>query len=339
MSVECADSTTYSGALGTCAEPQGPGPCILGEADQLACPVLCGVCPPPVPDPLPDAPEGGLELVLCSEGNKLSLYMFADVQVAGFQFALVCASDGAGIGGLVPAETGSAVASGFQISTGETGTAVGVNLSGGTIIPGAENLLAEFVLEGEDEVCEACVAEPVFSDPSASAINVVFGCGSGQGPPGSPSSPPPEPSPPLPPPPTPTTDTPSPPPSPVGELCDVTGKEFDLPCDFDVVPDSVINVADVIYLANLILEGPSDPPLDHEIDPPLCDVTSSDDFQLSCNFDFDQTDADNEINLLVRRMRLASSSLRSLRPQCPLVCCFVKVCFLLSERPFSAAGH
>ena len=35
----CEDSTTYSGALGSCSAPVGPGPCLLGGVDAAACPV------------------------------------------------------------------------------------------------------------------------------------------------------------------------------------------------------------------------------------------------------------------------------------------------------------
>jgi hypothetical protein len=77
----------------------------------------------------------------------------------------------------------------------------------------------------------------------------------------------------------------------------VVGKSFDLPCNFDTLVDGSINVADVIYLANLILEGPADPPLEGEVTPPVCIVTSNTDIELSCNFDFDTSDNDSEINV------------------------------------------
>mmetsp|Transcript_11168 Transcript_11168/g.40958 ORF Transcript_11168/g.40958 Transcript_11168/m.40958 type:complete len:931 (-) Transcript_11168:127-2919(-) len=318
QAVLCEDSTTYSGSLGTCSEPVGPGPCLLGGADAAACPVLCDVCPPPIPTPTPIPQDGGLALALCQENNVITVYLYADADVAGFQFGLVCGEDQVGIPQLVaPTEGGSALDNEFQVSVGETGTVVGVNLSGG-VIPavGEDEVLVQITYGGTDELCQACIISPVFSDITAAAIPTDFECAIN---PVLPPSPPPQepspspppigqlPSPPLPPPPVsppppvPPAPVPPPPPSPPGpteiSFCDVTGKDYTIPCAFDVLPDTAVNVADVVYLANLILEGPSTPPLPNEIAPPLCVVTSNINFQLSCNLDFDITDGDNEINV------------------------------------------
>mmetsp|Transcript_7130 Transcript_7130/g.26227 ORF Transcript_7130/g.26227 Transcript_7130/m.26227 type:complete len:287 (-) Transcript_7130:140-1000(-) len=93
-------------------------------------------------------------------------------------------------------------------------------------------------------------------------------------------------------------ELPQEPPPPEITLCEVTGKEYSIPCAFNVLDGGpLVNVADVVYLANLIVEGPSSPPLPNEVATPLCEATSNSNIQLSCNFDFDKTDGDNEINI------------------------------------------
>mgnify|MGYP001801013032 CR=1 FL=1 len=53
--------------------------------------------------------------------------MYADEDVAGFQFGLVCGEDTmAGVAPLTISHTGSALEFEFQVSAGATGTIVGV---------------------------------------------------------------------------------------------------------------------------------------------------------------------------------------------------------------------
>ena len=88
--------------------------------------------------------------------------MFADEVVAGFQFDLVCADTGVGIGALAAvANVGSSAAAGFQVSSGTTGTVVGVSLSGATIPLDADPLLVQFDFTGDGNVCEACIVGAV----------------------------------------------------------------------------------------------------------------------------------------------------------------------------------
>eukprot|EP00958_Prasinococcus_capsulatus_P028095 scaffold6270_cov215-Prasinococcus_capsulatus_cf.AAC.1 len=75
---ECVDSTDYSGALGTCSAPIGPGPCILPEGPS-ECPVLCDTCPLPFPSPTPVSPPGGAALYVCDDGNRIAIYLYSDV--------------------------------------------------------------------------------------------------------------------------------------------------------------------------------------------------------------------------------------------------------------------
>eukprot|EP00958_Prasinococcus_capsulatus_P019402 scaffold2390_cov280-Prasinococcus_capsulatus_cf.AAC.5 len=178
---ECFDSTTYSGALGTCSEPVGPGPCILGDADAAACPVLCGTCPPPAPSPTPVAPPGGAALYVCDDGNKIAIYMYSDVAVAGFQMNLVCGATLTGYSDQsVDSTQGSAVANGFPVSVGSTGTVVGFS-STGVIAPEDAGLLTVLISASQAAECASgsCITNPALSEPlsiastSASAATIA----------------------------------------------------------------------------------------------------------------------------------------------------------------------
>eukprot|EP00958_Prasinococcus_capsulatus_P018428 scaffold2151_cov370-Prasinococcus_capsulatus_cf.AAC.1 len=154
---------------------------------------------------MPVAPPGGAALYVCDDGNTIAIYLYSDVTVAGFQMNLVCATTLAGYSDLsVDSTQGSAVANGFQVSVGSTGTVIGVNLSGGVIPPEDAGLLTLLVSASQAAECASgsCITEPIFSEVNAAAIPTsTQACGpTAPSPPSPPPSLSPPPSPPLSPP-------------------------------------------------------------------------------------------------------------------------------------------
>mgnify|MGYP001801811487 CR=1 FL=1 len=93
--------------------------------------MFCGTCPLPAPtaDLVPE--ENGIAIALCTDGPDIAVYLYNDVPVAGFQFSLTCF--GEPLDDIVPdANSGTAIALGFQVSSGTAGTVVGVSLDGMT---------------------------------------------------------------------------------------------------------------------------------------------------------------------------------------------------------------
>mmetsp|Transcript_4729 Transcript_4729/g.16968 ORF Transcript_4729/g.16968 Transcript_4729/m.16968 type:complete len:660 (+) Transcript_4729:48-2027(+) len=239
--LDCADSTTYSNAIGDCAANAA----CLAEAfpDLLeGCPITCNSCPFVVP-PEPNVPAGECAFTFASVPGKLGIFFKNQVVVSGFQFEFVC--NGAPLGGFTTGG-GSAAANAFEVSAGATGVVIGFSLSGGQI-PTGYDLLLEITSSDTVDVSmctEFCVDFPIISDTGADAVPITCGscinpCGGGAPVLPSPPSPSPPPAP-FPPPPA--------PPSPPASECknsetytnDLGGCDAPTGCLSDAFPDLLI---------------------------------------------------------------------------------------------------
>jgi len=69
-----------------------------------------------------------------SDSGEVNVYIHTDTRIAGFQFTLAPA-DGIGTIEVSKGAGGVAQRAGFTVSTGQTGTVIGISMSGNTIEP------------------------------------------------------------------------------------------------------------------------------------------------------------------------------------------------------------